>query len=447
MASILPTTNVLLLNTRTNAGSLVLPPTTQIPGRVLTLKDSTGSFSTNALTLTTSAGDLFEDNSTTTRIRTSFGNVQLLASTNRWFVIGGTQVTNLAANTITTTLFSTNSLSTNTLTLSSLTFNQVTPGVIFQSSSQLFFNSTIIAGGNVQQGLTLLPSPVPSFSITTVGATIQTFTSLGGFTNYTYVTPNTIFTPEGLNQFNVVGTIGNAEVLLVGGGGTGGSVVGRSGGGGGGGGFINQSTSFTTGTYRIRVGAGGVPFSTSGVGGDSEIVGLLRAFGGGGGANNDYNTVMFPSPGGSGGGGSAGLGGAPGIPGQGHGGGTGFNSGTSANFQAGGGGGGACNAGSNSSCNAGVLTVGNGGSGRISFITGGSVTYGGGGGAGKRNNVGGVGGTGGAGGGGQGGRGTVGSNGSNQLGGGAGGGGGLDIFQGIGGIGGSGIVIIRVYNT
>jgi hypothetical protein len=432
MSSILPTTNLILTNTQANPGTITLPPTSQIQARLLTIKDSTGSFSTNAITVLTSPGDTFEDGTTRMQIRTSFGNVQYVAGTNKWFTIGGTQVANLVASQVTTNVLSTNTISTNTLATSSFQFlfNQTSTGTIYESTSQLYFNSTLI-------GATTAPSqflyPGPAFTVSTMQARVNVFPT---FTNYTYLSTT------GTNAFNVVGTISNAEVLLVGGGGAGGTVCGRSGGGGGAGGFINQSTMFANSNYRIFVGRGGVTQSTMMNGSDSEIWGLFRAVGGSAGLTNDFNTAVQPGLGGSGGGGGGNVG--VGTPGQGFNGGTAV--GGTADQQAAGGGGGAGSVGSNAATSQG----GNGGAGRASAITGTSVFYAGGGGGAKRTVTGGTAGTGGTGGGGNGGTAANGSAGTNGLGGGGGGAGGTvsgsDVVR-IGGNGGSGVVIIRVYNS
>ena len=225
-------------------------------------------------------------------------------------------------------------------------------------------------------------------------------------------------------------TGGTVEVLVVAGGGGG---RGDRGAGGGAGGLIYQSA-FTVApqTYSVTVGAGGAGGvgvnAYPGVNGGNSIFSTLTAVGGGYGGRYGENNG---ASGGSGGGG-AGLG----TSGQGRDGGSG-------NGSAPGGGGGAGGAGQSAPN---TTTGGNGGVGLAYSISGSSVYYSGGGGAGRGMDTGTSRGLGGLGGGGDGGNagGAAGAAGAANTGG--GGGGGANIPQGDGGIGGSGIVIIRYPN-
>jgi len=216
------------------------------------------------------------------------------------------------------------------------------------------------------------------------------------------------------------------EVLAVGGGGAGGAGNGtRPGGGGGAGGFVEKCLALGVDTYAVVIGAGG---SSSGDAGNNTTfdTSLIVALGGGGGGTAGGNG----DNGGSGGGASqASASAGTGTPGQ------GYNGGAGLDTDEGGGGGGASEAGSNGAAEVG----GAGGDGKVSTISGASVTYAGGGGGGCENT--GVGGAGGAGGGGAGSATTHGTAGTANTGG--GGGGGASAAPGNGGAGGSGIVIVR----
>ena len=257
-------------------------------------------------------------------------------------------------------------------------------------------------------------------SVGAVAATGGTVSDAGGYRIHT-------FTSGGAITFTTGGTV---EVLVVAGGGGG---RGDRGAGGGAGGLIYQP-SFTVApqTYSVTVGAGGAGGvgvgAYAGVNGGNSIFSSLTAVGGGyGGRYGESNG----SSGGSGGGGAG-----SGTSGQG-------NAGGSGNGSAPGGGGGAGAVGQTAPN---ATTGGNGGVGLAYSISGSSVYYAGGGGAGRGMDTGTSRGLGGLGGGGDGGNagGAAGSPGAANTGG--GGGGGANIPQGDGGTGGSGIVIIRYQN-
>jgi len=224
------------------------------------------------------------------------------------------------------------------------------------------------------------------------------------------------------SRFNAPASSIQVQYLVVagGGGGSGGQTGAWDAGGGGAGGVLEGTVFFEANPFRARsvtVGAGGA-YAVSGS--NSSLGRFVVAFGGGrSGGRSPSGGADGSEEGGSGGGGyAAGPQGNFGTPNQGN---TGGNPGSK------GGGGAGSSPG----------TSLNGGAGRESFITGTSVTRGGGGGAGSGT----TGGTGGSGGGGNGGSNGAGSAGSANTGG--GGGGGASNASANGGAGGSGIVILR----
>jgi hypothetical protein len=242
-----------------------------------------------------------------------------------------------------------------------------------------------------------------------------------------------------------VTTGGFVEYLVVGGGGGGG---GNYGGGGGAGGFKSGTVELPAGSYSITIGNGGAGGAASlptsgldGATGQNSVFHTITSLGGGGGGSTDGDEDG--EPGGSGGGSRYGGAVGAGTSGQGFNGGAGS---TSASNYGSGGGGGADAKGGAGAGSAG----GTGGAGKLSSITGASVTYAGGGGGGVYH--GGTTGAGGAGGGGAGGAssgsGTTGAPGVaatvNTGGGGGGGSAGGATNLATGGAGGSGIVIIRI---
>ena len=92
MATILSTfTEVLLADTRTRSGTVLLPPLSQIPYRMLTFKDVYGTFSNSTLTLSTQAGNLFEDNTNTIILSNAYSFFNLYAASTKWLLLDGTQ--------------------------------------------------------------------------------------------------------------------------------------------------------------------------------------------------------------------------------------------------------------------------------------------------------------------------------------------------------------------
>ena len=79
------------VDTRTKAGTVVLPLANAIPGRAITFKDIYGSFGSNPLFLSTQAGDVFDDNTNLKAMRNPFGYVTLgCDGVSEWNIINGT---------------------------------------------------------------------------------------------------------------------------------------------------------------------------------------------------------------------------------------------------------------------------------------------------------------------------------------------------------------------
>ena len=163
-------TEIGLVDTRLNSGTIVLPKTTEIPYRVITLKDIYGKFATNTLTLTTQAGETFEDGTTSKIIKNDGAFISLYAGTamGKWFTMGGTQILSQ--------------------TISSLTV------------------STITGDGGYLQNLNAVSSP-------TLFSTIQGLGTLGylssALTNLSSIisTPQLTSTIEGLATFGYISSM------------------------------------------------------------------------------------------------------------------------------------------------------------------------------------------------------------------------------------------------
>jgi len=135
-------TELALINTTANAGTIALPATYLSPGRVITFKDIVGKFNSNTLTLTTSGSDTFEDGSTTKILRETNGVIQLVASDTKWYILTGTIQHSVSVSTLVTSNISSVSISTNNLLVSSL-------NTIYQQSTLVYFNSNVFAGSRV----------------------------------------------------------------------------------------------------------------------------------------------------------------------------------------------------------------------------------------------------------------------------------------------------------
>lgn len=355
----------------------------------------------------------------------------------------------------------------NTFSNSSLYFSNYTSAqnksvsidtVTESNSSSSFFGSQAIVSGtwantNAITSLNLVSATGNSF---VAGSTISLY-GIGGVGDG-YAAPKATggtisYTDDGyiVHTFTASGTFTptanlDCEYLVVaGGGGGGGASSGTYGGSGGGaGGYRESSASLTTGTsYTVTVGAGGSggPSAGSfGTAGTNSVFNAITSNGGGGGVGSGFDHPGVAGGSGSGGSGNNQIGGAGNTPAtspsQGNNGGT--SNGSAPNYGTGGGGG------ANAVGLNGTSTVGgNGGAGKLSSITGTSVTRAGGGGGGNS-----YGGTSGSGvdGGGNAGTGSGGAGSSGRAATGGGGGGASAPISGsafAGGAGGSGIVIVR----
>ena len=131
MSTIGLATDLVLANTTTRPGTLVLPLSTQIPGRTITIKCATGSCGVSTCFISTSGGDIFEDGSIVQALTTPYGFMKVTASATqrKWFVGATTQPTSYTASTIRTSATQATSISTTTLTTSSLSLitDAITP--------------------------------------------------------------------------------------------------------------------------------------------------------------------------------------------------------------------------------------------------------------------------------------------------------------------------------
>jgi hypothetical protein len=85
-------TEFAMIDTRTTSGAFVLPLTSDIPGRIINIKDAYGTFTNSSLTVYTQGGEAFEDGTNFRLLNNSWEQLQVYtASTTRWYITGGTE--------------------------------------------------------------------------------------------------------------------------------------------------------------------------------------------------------------------------------------------------------------------------------------------------------------------------------------------------------------------
>ena len=154
-------TDLALIDTNTNSGTITLPASATSQGRVLTFKDIQGTFGTNTLTLICDGSDTFEDNSTSKILRESYGSIQIVASDTKWFLLNGTQVNTVQTSTLIADSISSFNISTINANISTLQFiddrfstNVLNISTAFLSTQNvstnfLYYNNYVIAGTRI----------------------------------------------------------------------------------------------------------------------------------------------------------------------------------------------------------------------------------------------------------------------------------------------------------
>lgn len=163
MTSLNQNTGLAFINTETNGGTITLPNSLLQAGRIVTFKDSTGSFQISSFILATQSGDSI-DSSPSTIQTTSFGWTTLAAGTaNQWYVTGGTQLTMMTTSTLNVSSIQANTINVSTFLTNTLTFQDIiSPSytmTLFPSSTSLYISTPsttlAVAGGPRQSFGTL----------------------------------------------------------------------------------------------------------------------------------------------------------------------------------------------------------------------------------------------------------------------------------------------------
>ena len=143
-------TELALINTTTNSGTITLPSAITVPGRVISFKDSAGNFLTNNFTLICDGSDTFEDGTTQKVFNESFGSIQVVASGTKWFILSGVKQNMMTISSLITSTISTRNIFTNNAVGSTLSFfnistNNITGfnllGTTTLSTQQIFCSS------------------------------------------------------------------------------------------------------------------------------------------------------------------------------------------------------------------------------------------------------------------------------------------------------------------
>ena len=129
-------TELALINTTTNSGTITLPSAITVPGRVISFKDSAGNFLTKNFTLICDGSDTFEDGTTQKVFNESFGSIQVVASGTKWFILSGVK-----QNIMTLSSLVVSTISTYSITFSDGSFQTV--------SADKNINSSIVGLGTL----------------------------------------------------------------------------------------------------------------------------------------------------------------------------------------------------------------------------------------------------------------------------------------------------------
>jgi hypothetical protein len=148
-------TSVALMDVRRAPYVLTLPKTTDIPYRVVTVKDIYGKASfLSTITVLTQSPDVFEDG-TTSKVFTNPNEItQLLAGQpGRWYTIGGTSLSAVSYNTLSSGIINAYTVCTQQLFVSSLrgdgsqlqNLAGVSTAAVFTSNTSNFFSTAIVS--------------------------------------------------------------------------------------------------------------------------------------------------------------------------------------------------------------------------------------------------------------------------------------------------------------
>lgn len=143
-----------LVDARASAGTLILPSSRDIPGRVITFKDIYGAVGNSTIALLASTGDVFEDGTSYRTLANPYDFITLYAgSTNVWYTIGGTQFNALRVPIMSNSSNLTSSITANTINSAFVNTSFLYPqtGLTFTTTSNLLppLNAGVNTGASI----------------------------------------------------------------------------------------------------------------------------------------------------------------------------------------------------------------------------------------------------------------------------------------------------------
>jgi hypothetical protein len=146
-AYISTSTELTFLNTTARPGVIIMP-STNIPGRILTFKDRLGTFNTNSITFSTpTASQLFETGTISLTYNDPFGSYSFITGQdNKWYTIGGNRMSMAFVSTINTINLNSINISSANVTTSTLQFKDTSTRstqTAFYQSTNMYYSSPV----------------------------------------------------------------------------------------------------------------------------------------------------------------------------------------------------------------------------------------------------------------------------------------------------------------
>lgn len=200
-------TEIGLVDTRVNAGTILLPKTIDIPYRQISLKDIYGNFQNKSLTLTTQFPDTFEDGTTTKVFTNAFGFTTLYSGVNNvWYTLGGTVLTSQTVSSLTVSTISGNGGALRNLpAISTLSLQSTVEGLgSIGYISTLSLRSTVAGLGSSYISTQSLYSSLIGMGTLGYISSIQFSTTITGLGSIGYISSSQLLsTVAGLGQIYV----------------------------------------------------------------------------------------------------------------------------------------------------------------------------------------------------------------------------------------------------
>ncbi len=164
-----PGTELILVDSRSQRGTVTLPLASANTNRRLTIKDAYGSANVSSITIQTGGSDTFENGATSMKLANPYDSVTLYVGlSGKWSVAGGSVGFGFAASTMSTTTLNAVTISTTNLQTAALS------SLAFQTSS---INSVNITDYVSTQNLVSTTLGISSLILSTLGSGLVTLNS------------------------------------------------------------------------------------------------------------------------------------------------------------------------------------------------------------------------------------------------------------------------------